>query len=173
MVRYNKDRHEIFWRTVDSQNDSARFDDGMVSFAPNSGGTEVVIVARQQFTLPLFWQVVNIDYAPMIKDSLVSDAYVRFFSRTMANFEAAAEGRVPYIGKNFDPGYGIDDSTDFPLGIEQLKNVLSLFSTLLQRITNKGAGKEGIYIETDEQGYQSFSDLRIKKILSVELLVVL
>jgi uncharacterized protein (DUF362 family) len=156
LVRYGKDRQEIFWRTVDSQNDSARFDDGMVSFAPNAGGTEVVIVARQQFALPLFWQVVNIDYAPMIKDSLVSDAYIRFFSRTMANFEAAAEGRVPYIGKNFDPVYGTEEESDFPLGIEQLKNILSLFSTLLQRVTNREATKGGSYIETDEQGYRHF-----------------
>ncbi len=156
LVRYSKDRQEIFWRTVDSQNESARFDDGMVSFSPKAEGTEVVIVARQQFALPLFWQVVNIDYAPMIKDSLVSDAYVRFFSRTMANFEAAGEGRVPYIGKNYDPAYGTEEEADFPLGIEQLKNILSLFSTLLQRITKKEGSKEGIYIETDEQGYRHF-----------------
>jgi hypothetical protein len=74
----------------------------------------------------------------------------------MANFEAAAEGRVPYIGKNYDPAYGTEEERDFPLGIEQLKNVLSVFSTLLQRVTNKESGKEGIYIETDEQGYRHF-----------------
>ncbi len=156
LVRYSKDRQEIFWRTVDSQNDSGRFDDGMVAFSNHSSGTEVLIVARQQFALPLFWQVVNIDYLPMMKDTLVSDAYVRFFSRTMAHFEAAYEGRSPFIGKAWQPDYGEKEPVDFPIGIEQLKNIFSMFSTLLERTTSKANPKEGLYIETDDQGYRHF-----------------
>ena len=70
-IRYEKSRQQIFWRTVASANDSATYDDGIVTFARDAEGmTAIDIVARQQFTLPLFWQVVNVDLIPQIKDSV-------------------------------------------------------------------------------------------------------
>ena len=56
-VQYNQREHKISWRTLKSNNDSAQFDDGIVTFArENADQTRVTIVARQKFTLPLFWQ---------------------------------------------------------------------------------------------------------------------
>jgi uncharacterized protein (DUF362 family) len=100
LIRYERDRQQIFWRTVTSANRSALYDDGIVTFGRDDRGyTRVTIVARQEFALPLFWQVVDIDYLPQLKDAIVSDAYTRFFSRTLANYEAAYEGRPVGIGR--------------------------------------------------------------------------
>ena len=75
----------------------------------------------------------------------------------MANFEAAYDGRSPLVGKSWDANYGEADQTAFPIGIEQIKNIFSLFSSFLQKTTSKRAPREGLYLETDEQGYRHFS----------------
>ena len=120
LIRYQRNRQQIFWRTVKSANNSALYDDGIATFAKDENGhTRISITARQQFTLPLFWQVVNIDYAPTIKDALVADAYTRFFSRTMANYEAAYEGRPVGAGTPPDIGWGESNADAGALPIEQ------------------------------------------------------
>jgi hypothetical protein len=71
-VRYSRARQRIFGRTLRSANGSAEFDDGIVTFARDSArATRVTIVARQKFALPLFWQAVNMDLFPEIKNFLV------------------------------------------------------------------------------------------------------
>jgi hypothetical protein len=157
VIRYEAKQQQIFWRTVNSQNNSAEFDDGMVTFAEDPGGTKITIVARQKFALPIFWQVVNMDYFPEVKDALVSDSYVRFFSRTMANFEAVCEGRDTYIGKEFNEAYGEEGAFSKPLEAEQLKNIFSLISGLLKKWLQRDGNNAGI-VETDidEHGYRHF-----------------
>ena len=99
-IDYGENRQKIFWRTVKSSNSSAEFDDGSVSFSPvGDCQTLVKIMARQKFTLPLFWQVVNLDLNPPVKNFLVSDAYYSYFSGTINNFEAQYEGRPFRIGQ--------------------------------------------------------------------------
>jgi uncharacterized protein (DUF362 family) len=128
LVTYEKNRHQIFWRTVKSPNRSARYDDGIVTFASSRYGTEITIVARQEFSLPLFWQVFNVDYLPRVKDALVSDSYTTFFSRTIANYEAAFEGRDPGAGKKWDKTAGEPDSDRPHMPVEQLVDtVLKIF----------------------------------------------
>jgi hypothetical protein len=125
LVRYEKNRHRIFWRTVFSPNRSARFDDGIVTFARSgTSGTVITIVARQEFSLPLFWQVFNIDYVPDIKDALVSDSYTTFFARTIANYEAAFEGRDVRAGKQWDNNAGEADSEKPHMPVEQLVDTI-------------------------------------------------
>lgn len=102
VVRYETDRQRMYWRTVKSENGSAQYDDGVVTFRRvDEENTEIIIAGRQQFTLPLFWQIVNLDMYPAVKDPLVTHAYETFFSGTIANFEAAYDGRDIRIG--FDP----------------------------------------------------------------------
>ncbi len=157
VMRYEKTQQQIFWRTVNSQNDSAEFDDGMVTFAEDPGGTKITIVARQKFALPIFWQVFNMDYLPEVKDALVSDSYVRFFSRTMANFEAVCEGRDTYIGKKFNEEYGEEGAFSKPLEAEQLKNIFSLISGLVKKWMQRDSKNTGVAeIEVDEHGYRHF-----------------
>jgi hypothetical protein len=81
-------------------------------------------VARQEFTLPLFWRVVDIDHLPEIKDAIVSDAYTRFFSRTLANYEAAYEGRPVGIGREPDGERDEPGRQSGPSSGEQMGEVL-------------------------------------------------
>lgn len=120
-IRYTEDRQQIFWRTVTSANNSATFDDGLVTFARDAAGkTAITIVARQQFTLPLFWQVMNMDFIPQVKDVIVSEAYTTFFSRTMANFEAAFEGRTVGTSRPWNLNFGESGAERGQLPLEQI-----------------------------------------------------
>lgn len=102
-ISYKKNEHKIVWKTVYSENQSAEYDDGWVSFKRREDDTvDIHIFGRQLFTLPLFWKLINIDNYPAIKSSLVKHAYETFFANTAANFEAVAEGRDVRIGKPFD-----------------------------------------------------------------------
>jgi hypothetical protein len=99
LVQHEAGRHRLYWRTIASPNDSAVYDDGVLTFADTGDDrTRITISGRQQFRLPLFWQVVDLDRYPAIKNELVTDAYRRFFSATFDNFEACFEGRRYRIG---------------------------------------------------------------------------
>ena len=102
VVEYAADRHRLYWKTVLSENDSATYDDGIATFERTGDGTRVTITGRQQFTLPLFWQVFDPDLVPGLKPRLVTHAYQTFFDRTIANFEALVEGRDIRIGRPVD-----------------------------------------------------------------------
>ena len=158
VLRYAKFSQTILWRTVKSINGSAEFDDGLVSFTGKQKGiTEIRLVARQKFTLPLFWQVFNMDYLPAMKDALVSDSYLRFFTRTIANFEAACEGRNPRLGKTADPQWGEGQIINHPLETEQFKNLFAMFSGVAEKFmnTSKVLAKNSL-ADKDENGYMHF-----------------
>ena len=97
-VEYSDDQHRMCWKTVFSENASADYDDGIVTFAREGDQTCVTIFGRQLFTLPPLWQALNLDLVPSLKNQLVSEAYQTFFQRTFSNFEALLEGRDIYIG---------------------------------------------------------------------------
>jgi uncharacterized protein (DUF362 family) len=127
-IRYDQDRRQIFWKTITSANRSATFDDGLVTFARDKAGkTAITIVARQQFTLPLFWQAINMDFVPQVKDALVSDAYTIFFSRTIANFEAAFEGRDLAMGRPWNPNFAEGDADSGKMPLEQIAETFVKF----------------------------------------------
>lgn len=157
VIRYKAKQQTICWKTVKSLNDSADFDDGLVTFSPvKKGITEIKIVARQKFALPLFWQVFDIDYVPKVKDALVSDSYIRFFSRTIANFEAVYEGRSPYIGRIIDESWGENDKYSSPLQADHFQNIFKALSGTVEKwIKRKNNGVNTNYI--DENGYRHFN----------------
>ncbi|MGE5339148.1 MAG: DUF362 domain-containing protein [Gemmatimonadota bacterium] len=98
-IRYERGRQSIHWRTVASPNGSARVDDGCVTFARSADGhTRVHVFARQQFTLPLLFKMFDFDLAPGLRDPIIDGAYTTFFRGTMANLQAAYEGREFRIG---------------------------------------------------------------------------
>lgn len=104
LVEYHTDHCRLSWRTVLSPNDSALYDDGMLVFADNGDGrTRITISGRQHFRLPPFWEAVDLDRYPDVKNPLVTDAYRRFFSATFDNFEACYEGRPHRIGADASP----------------------------------------------------------------------
>lgn len=130
-IRYGNDQQKIYWKTILSENGSATYDDGSVEFRRmKNGETHISIFGRQQFTLPLFWQLVDLDRYPILKNFLVTHAYTVFFTNTMANFEAVNEGREVRIGRAWNPRAGeIDDELNQePLStrfIEVIKKVQS------------------------------------------------
>ena len=162
-IRYGDSQHKIFWRTVKSSNGSAEFDDGSVTFAPaGPRQTRITIVARQKFTLPLFWQAVNLDLNPAIKKVLVSDAYSTYFNGTLNNFEAAFEGRPFRIGQPWldksqeaDPGDSPEQVlTD--LAAKTLHQVDHLASRLTQRAWVKRVWQRGPEPTVDAEGFSHF-----------------
>jgi len=103
-VSYARGRQCIHWRTVASPNGSARVDDGCVSFVRTAEGhTRVQLFARQQFTLPLAFKAFDIDLAPALRDPIIESAYTAFFAGTMANLQAAYDGREFRIGHDPEP----------------------------------------------------------------------
>ena len=110
-IRYGKDTQTMYWRTVRSANDSARFDDGSVSFIRTvAGETTVRIFARQQFALPLFFQVFDVNMAPSIRDPIIESAYATFFAGTIANLQAAYDGRDFRIGQDSTEASDVDQA---------------------------------------------------------------
>lgn len=132
-VEYAPDHQRLYWKTIASENASATYDDGIATFSRAEEGTRVTIAGRQQFTLPLFWQVFDLDLVPDIKALLVTHAYQTFFDRTVVNFEALVEGRDIRIGKPTDE--------PSPLPLEQLMPLLEKFGEvampLVQRIMQR------------------------------------
>jgi hypothetical protein len=102
-AEYEDDRVALYWRTIKSENESARFDDGNVSFErTEEGETRVTVFGRQEFAVPLLWEFIHQEAFATLKTFLITHAYQTFFTRTMANFEAVAEGREVRIGKPAD-----------------------------------------------------------------------
>lgn len=134
VVEYDAHRHRLYWKTICSDNGSATYDDGIASFERHAQGTRITITGRQQFTLPLFWQVFDLDLVPDLKSALVTHAYRTFFDRTIANFEALVEGRDIRIGRP------VDEPALRP--VEQLVPLLERIGTialpLLQRTRREG-----------------------------------
>jgi hypothetical protein len=123
-------------------------------------------VARQKFSLPLFWQVVNMDMSPRIKDFLVVDAYSRYFTQTIANFEAQYQGRDCRIGKPWNVGEDSDSAS--PLNVKAMIEMLVTVGNALQQNFGglpgvmQGLGLTGNddtrdLTEVDEDGFRHFA----------------
>jgi uncharacterized protein (DUF362 family) len=102
VVEYGTNQNRLYWKTINSENGSAIYDDGIATFQRTPDGTRVTIMGRQKFVLPLFWQVFDLDLVPELKAVLATHAYQTFFDRTVANFEALVEGRDIRIGSPAD-----------------------------------------------------------------------
>lgn len=137
-IRYETESQKIFWRTVKSSNQSAEFDDGSVTFTKiGEHQTLVTIVARQKFTLPLFWQAVNLDLNPPVKNFLVSDAYYTYFNDTLNNFEAQYEGREFRIGQPWNAQKGELGATPSDNALPELAaKTIETVDQLAQRLTS-------------------------------------
>ena len=82
-----------------SPNGSATYDDGSLTFAAEGEQTRLTVLGRQLFTLPPYWQSVDLTRFPEVRDRLVEDAYRRFFTATFDNLEACYEGRDFRVGR--------------------------------------------------------------------------
>ena len=155
-VEYTDDMHRMWWKTIRSENESARYDDGVVTFERHRDGTHVSIFGRQLFALPLFWQAVNLDLNPGLKSELVTHAYTTFFHRTFSNFEALLEGRRIKIGSPWhEPSHAADSE---PLPIEtigrQAVDLAQKYWPLVERILKPGSASQPSFV--DEHGFAHF-----------------
>ena len=145
VVAYELDRRKLYWKTIGSENGSATADDGIATFERTRDGTRVSIVGRQSFTLPLFWQVFDLNLVPELKAALVTHAYRTFFDRTMANLEALVERRDIAIGRP------VDEPQTPP--VEQLASLLSglgeAIAPLLQRVAQGGTQAADQMVDAD------------------------
>jgi hypothetical protein len=149
VVDYADDRHRLYWKTMLSENASAVHDDGIATFERDGSGTQVTITGRQQFTLPLFFQVFDPEMVPGLKPRLVTHAYQTFFDRTIANFEALVEGRDIRIGRP------VDEPALPPMEqlMPMLQRVAEIATPLLQRFTNGGAAMQQPAPQVDADGF--------------------
>src|SRR5262249_12726126 len=93
------DRQKIFWRTIDSPNHSAQYDDGSVEFRRSVDGlTVVTIFTRQKFHLPPVLASLHVENHPALYEALVAAAYNTFVIQTARNLQQKAEGRPYRIG---------------------------------------------------------------------------
>jgi uncharacterized protein (DUF362 family) len=145
VVAYETDQHRLYWKTIASENGSASADDGIATFERLPEGTRVSIVGRQAFTLPLFWQVFDLNLLPDLKATLVTHAYRTFFDRTMANFEALVEGRDTAIGRP------VDEPATPP--VEQLASLLATLGEAIAPLLQRAAQNESAQQEVDADGF--------------------
>lgn len=150
-VEYEDHQQQILWRTVASPNHSAEFDDGIVTFARHEGGTSITIVARQKFSLPLILQSLNLDYVPKLRDTITSNSYTMFFTRTIANYEAAYEGRSPLLGQAWNHNHGEDDDHTLTEITQPLSQAFRLIASQFKQ--SESEVKEGMM---DDTGYVHF-----------------
>jgi len=133
VVEYGDDSCRLSWKTIASENGSATYDDGIASFERVADGTRISIIGKQQFTLPLFWQVFDLNHIPALKSQLMTHAYQTFFDRTITNLEALVEGRDIRLGRP------VDEPSPQPMELlgPLLQKVGELAMPLLQQLMRK------------------------------------
>lgn len=116
-VKYEAGEQRMYWMTLESENKSAVFDDGIVTFADTGQGTRITIFGRQLFNLPPLLENLHLERYPELEDHLTEHAYATFFTRTFSNFEALLEGREIAIGKDWYDASHPSDSAPRPIDV--------------------------------------------------------
>jgi uncharacterized protein (DUF362 family) len=160
-AEYGSDRHVMYWKTIRSENGSAEFDDGIVTFERLGEDTRVAIFGRQLFRLPPFWEAVNLDRFPTLKGELVVHAYTTFFDRTFANLEAVVEGREIRIGRPWADPPTPSESEPRPVDVwgERLTRLADRYGGLLKGdLLAAAPGRSGpAPLRIDEHGFRHFA----------------
>lgn len=154
-IRRTPGMQRIAWRTVRSPNGSAEHDDGSVTLRAAHGGrrTSISVRVRQRFTLPLVWQAIRPDTWPELRDPLIQDAYRRFFTRTLDNFEACYEGRNYRIGRPWDTG-------DAPVG-DLPTRCLADLARVARTMASQALATSGGPDHVDSDGFRHVSPGRL------------
>jgi len=157
-AEYLPERHTLYWRLVKSENDSAAYDDALVSFErTDDGSTRITIFGRQEFSIPPVWSLIDLPVNAGLKRFLVTDAYHRFFARSFANFEAVAEGRDVRLGHALSATRGEpggDETPSLQVVGETLEKLLTTIpadgvTTLKQWITGDDGQNAGGVVDDD------------------------
>ena len=98
-IKYRKDIQKIIWRTVSSDNNSAIYDDGTVTFEQLNGRTRIRIMVHQSFVNPPVLSWMQLNYYPGLRRLFMVRGFRRFFEKTMDNYCSVAEGKYEAIGR--------------------------------------------------------------------------
>lgn len=98
-IEYGKGFRKIIWKTVSSDNNSAIYDDGMVTFGQLNGRTRIRIMVHQNFVNPPALSWIQLNYYPGLRRLFMVRGFRRFFEKTIDNYCSVAEGKYEPIGK--------------------------------------------------------------------------
>ena len=99
-IRYEEDSQTIYWRTVCSANDSARFDDGSVSFVRTGANETTSRYSPGSSSRCRSFLDLRCEHGARIRDPIIESGYTTFFAGTIANLQAAYDGRDFRIGQH-------------------------------------------------------------------------
>jgi len=98
-IEYRKGLQKIIWRTVSSDNNSAVYDDGTVTFEQLNGRTRIRIMVHQRFVNPPALSWMQLNYYPGLRRLFMVRGFSRFFEKTMDNYCSVAERKYEAIGR--------------------------------------------------------------------------
>jgi uncharacterized protein (DUF362 family) len=98
-VEYEKNIHKIIWKTVLSDNDSALFDDGAVTFKKDFCGTQVKVMVHQAFHLPNLVMIAL--RLTGLRKIVTTWLYHLYFKKTIANYCKKAKQKYRKTGVNW------------------------------------------------------------------------
>lgn len=98
-ISYGEGERKIIWKTVRSDNATARFDEGAVTFERSGCRTRVRILAHQDFPLPPVLRWIHWRFFPGLRRRILLAFYLRYFEKTLDNYRASAEGEDEPIGR--------------------------------------------------------------------------
>jgi hypothetical protein len=125
VLAYGDDWRKIWWRTIDSPNNTAELDDGSVEFRRTADGlTQVSIFTHQKFTLPPLLAALQIESCPEVYDALAAAAYYNFFSNTIRNLQLKAD-RLPYRIGRIDELAGTSAAADLSVWLATVAAALT------------------------------------------------
>ena len=99
LIQYDPDFHKLIWKTVLSDNQSAVYDDGTVTFQRQNGRTKIRIMVHQNFVRPALFNWLWLNYYSRLRRLFMVRAFRRFFRKTMDNFCSVADGKFKPIGR--------------------------------------------------------------------------
>ena len=100
-IFHEESERKLIWKTLQSDNATARYDEGAVTFERSGCRTRVRIIAHQDFPLPLFLRWVRWRFFPRLRRWLLLAFYRRYFEKTLDNYLACAQGEFEAIGRNW------------------------------------------------------------------------
>ena len=99
-IDYREGLHKLIWKTVFSDNQSAIFDMGTVTFERINCRTRIKIMAHQNFIMPrilLNW--IRLDRPLGLRRLFMVFVYRRYFKKTIENYCSVAKGEYKPIGR--------------------------------------------------------------------------
>ncbi|MHB1474600.1 MAG: hypothetical protein ACYCV4_13455 [Dermatophilaceae bacterium] len=156
--------HRLLWRTVNSPNGSATWDDGSLTFTDlGADGTRVTVRGRQLFALPPAWSGIDLDLTPELKTPLVEDVYWRFFTAAFLHCDVRQPVGVPRGAPV--PDRAPAPTGDEPLATESLHQLMGVAQSWLDdgstdRTSSFGGPAREEPDEVDVDGFSHFSGAR-------------